>query len=328
MKHIKLHSFLTFVKRESALDIHGLEGEIWTVKGKGAHKLLDLKPYLNGFYNLEEAAKLSGVPLIFTEKIINYLKNLNLVVEIEGMPDPLFVETEERKKQQIFLERYIRTSPSTSIIESISMASVSIVGNEDETLESIVECLQHIDIHNVEIVKDIEKVKENTTIVIVVDFAQGPLLFKKANKILSQRKIPWLRVSTFNDVLSIGPLFIPGETACYKCYEMRFLGNSISPEHHIPLYNDQFQNGYGPAEKTIGSLKFILQGYVSLEVYKFLTQKIPCEVVGNEYTINLSTLESELNPLLKVPMCEQCSNKRAPLESLFINDKFERGKVY
>lgn len=99
---------------------------------------------------------------------------------------------------------------------------------------------------------DMESLIENSDLLVVSSSFKDNYLFNLVNKICIEKSKKWLRVLLDGQCCEVGPLFIPGETCCYSCMDMREMSN-MSEETHIfdnILRNMDFHNEQ--LKRTIG----------------------------------------------------------------------------
>jgi bacteriocin biosynthesis cyclodehydratase domain-containing protein len=107
----------------------------------------------------------------------------------------------------------------------------------------------------------------------------------------------------------VGPLVVPGETACFECMTQRWNSNLGGSESRWEVHGFDGQDvvGFHPALATT------LGAVAAFELTKFYGIRMPFSVVGRLIEINLMTMEMNSHKVLKVPRCPSCSplNARA-----------------
>lgn len=157
---------------------------------------------------------------------------------------------------------------------------------------------------DVEAIEDVLEMKENCSLVIVSADNFSPSFHEELNKVCLERGITWTSCRTFGFEIDIGPTVIPGETPCYKCFDLRRKGNINFYDEYILLENYLKAN-----EFYIGNLNIdIGAGFAALEVLKILTNFTDPATYANIFSFNLLTFESRLHPILKLPRCPHCGS--------------------
>lgn len=120
----------------------------------------------------------------------------------------------------------------------------------------------------------------------------------KFNTIALKEGLKWIPISISYSLARIGPLFIPNETACYKCLDLRMSAASI------------------PALKETGKildLAFSLAcKMLAIEVLKLYSKSSPSlksNLINQLFDVNLLNLSGELSKIYYVPTCPECGVK-------------------
>jgi bacteriocin biosynthesis cyclodehydratase domain-containing protein len=117
---------------------------------------------------------------------------------------------------------------------------------------------------------------------------------------------PWLLVLPFNGrFASVGPLFVPGETCCYRCFTRRRASALPDPDDFLALE-------LAPAAYPLGrSLAAALGGLAATVVARWLARR-DGSVAGAFFALELDGgLRLTRHRVLRVPRCEACSPARA-----------------
>jgi|GEM_PF-2411367 len=312
----KLMPFLRFVRQGNCLRVHAPDESVWEATGKSVDDLVRLAPYLDGLHSPSEAAEVAGLGEDLVRQIVNYLSELGLVVDVPDV-DPSVLELLSQPGMAAQAEFLSSGNPTAGpeAMQRLMSATVMVIGQSSWT-STIVSGLRSSGVGSVD---SSTAVPENTlsdlNLLVVVDDGHESANLRQVDSLCRQRRIPWLRVSPEQSELSIGPLFVPEETACYRCYEARRFTNVPQPEYGVALVRDRLP--VSTASRTpYGAAGFLVSGLVALATVKFLAGSIPCEFIGQEYTLNVLTLESDLRPLLAVPTCPTCVASRRPPEAL------------
>ncbi len=131
-------------------------------------------------------------------------------------------------------------------------------------------------------------------------------IFPLLNSAALKTKKSWLAGHIDRDTAVVGPLFVPGETACFNCLELR-------EENHLPNLADynQFRALVRETPVTLRSsaapfsIAFLVQALISESVRWTSRLALPATYQTLVET-SLSTLESAKHNLLKVPLCNVC----------------------
>ena len=103
----------------------------------------------------------------------------------------------------------------------------------------------------------------------------------------------------------VGPLVVPGETACYECLRQRQNAHMNDPEvqraSETITSTDRKVVGFHP------SMASILGDIAAFELTKLYSDVLPLRNVGTQIEVNLLTSKMIKRKVLKVPRCAVCS---------------------
>ena len=120
--------------------------------------------------------------------------------------------------------------------------------------------------------------------------------------------LPWLNLVATGHTAWIGPLFIPGQTACWQCFQSRLNSNRRYRLH--PSGTDkkvQHTTIIQPAAPPPIFVQQIVAGLVTIEVLRFLFGHEPCQSIGRLITLSLTELTRNHETVLRLPDCPSCS---------------------
>ncbi len=153
------------------------------------------------------------------------------------------------------------------------------------------------------------------------------------NQACVERGIPWVAAYLSAVEAVIGPMVVPGETACYECYHLRRQSNQdrLEERQTVEQYLEQHRAERSPFGQ-LSPLPSIAGGLVSLEALRQLAGFAQPSTYDAFLRVDLITLEAELHPILKLPRCPICGPlRRSPLVGLWSEElKHERhsGRVW
>lgn len=137
---------------------------------------------------------------------------------------------------------------------------------------------------------------------LVVAVGLPPTELAALNRDLHGRRVPWLPVGCFDGRLAeIGPLVVPGETACAECVRIRRRSTSGCAADHLTLA------AVGPAAVTPPALATLVAALAADLAVRWLGIADPT-VPGALTTVTLDPGPTiARRPLLRVPRCPVCS---------------------
>ncbi len=147
----------------------------------------------------------------------------------------------------------------------------------------------------------------STDILVAVSESGDTDILRDLNRHCIERNVGFLPVVLQDLIGFVGPLIIPGETACYECFVARQAGNLSPRSDHrgsSPTISTRPVVGFHPCMATI------LGDLAAFELTKFLGGFLPEPRVGALIEFKLLTMELLVRKPLKVPRCAVCSPLR------------------
>jgi bacteriocin biosynthesis cyclodehydratase domain-containing protein len=133
----------------------------------------------------------------------------------------------------------------------------------------------------------------------------GQHLMREWNQFSFERKVHFLPVVLQDFIGYVGPLVVPGETACYECVRARQNANMRDPQNmraaEYVASEGQHAVGYHP------SMASVLGDFAAIELTKFYSGVLPLWRVGTMIEINLIIPRVDARKVLKIPRCPVCS---------------------
>jgi ribosomal protein S12 methylthiotransferase accessory factor len=117
---------------------------------------------------------------------------------------------------------------------------------------------------------------------------------------------PWLLVKPLGTILWIGPVFRPGESACWECLAQRLRSNRKVESH---LQNKKktampFPVSHAALPATVHAAAHL----VAIEAVKWIARPEQRAPEGELVTLDLLTLETEKHTLVRRPQCPRCGD--------------------
>lgn len=128
------------------------------------------------------------------------------------------------------------------------------------------------------------------------------------NNLCIDRNIHFMPVALKNMIGYVGPMIIPGETACYACLISRQRTHSATPESERLVDNAAFDgqriSGFHP------SMSAMLGDIACFELTRFYGGALPERKAGRLLEVNLLAGTMTGRTIVKVPRCAACSPLR------------------
>jgi ribosomal protein S12 methylthiotransferase accessory factor len=143
-------------------------------------------------------------------------------------------------------------------------------------------------------------------VVLTDDYLQEKLVIFNQNAM--QTKRPWMLVKPVGTILWIGPIFYPGQTACWECLAQRLRTNR-PVETYI---QSQTQKDISTVYQTsLAALQSTLQTGLNLaatELIKWLVQGENKQLENTLVTFDTYSLKTQNHHLVQRPQCPCCSD--------------------
>jgi len=143
----------------------------------------------------------------------------------------------------------------------------------------------------------------------------GMHLLRRWNEFCVDRGIHFLPVVLQNLIGYVGPLVVPGETACFECLRARQNANFDDPEAQRAVEPAAFEGQSVVAFHP--SMASILGDLAAMELTKFYSGVIPTWRVGALVEVNLLQPSITTRNVLRIPRCSVCSplKTRSPVST-------------
>lgn len=180
-------------------------------EGSAAHTLLtQLLPLLDGTRDIEELAGSLGPPI---RPAIEHA--LGLLAEHGLLHEPPLDDIPERMRTLELVEATdVAGRTAAQLRATLHDATVGVVG--DGALAEEIGRLLHR--------SGIDAVTRdwNADLVVAAPRPSETAQLERWNETALERGVPWLQLVPFDgSIASVGPLFVPGQTACHRCFRLR-----------------------------------------------------------------------------------------------------------
>jgi bacteriocin biosynthesis cyclodehydratase domain-containing protein len=151
------------------------------------------------------------------------------------------------------------------------------------------------------------KAFDGIDLVVAGEESPGYARFDALNTVCLETGARWLHVAMAGTSARLGPTFIPFQTACYTCYDLRLRAHE--PElDGFAAYREQPNRDEG----MLAPLRSIVAAQAALEAVRLLTGFAPPTTLGRFYEIDARTPVAVGHEVLRAPRCPSCT-KRGPV---------------
>ncbi len=143
---------------------------------------------------------------------------------------------------------------------------------------------------------------EGCSLVVLCPDAFRPPAYETVNQACLDAGTPWINRRVLGLDVTVGPLVVPGQSPCYRCFDLRLLGNLTDPEErrllHQYLERGTLHTGAVPVAEGVELLV--------TECLKRLSGITTPSTLGHVVFFSLAGDEARRRPLLRIPRCPAC----------------------
>jgi bacteriocin biosynthesis cyclodehydratase domain-containing protein len=147
--------------------------------------------------------------------------------------------------------------------------------------------------------------------VLVCEDWSAPAVLSAVNSAALNHGWPWIPGRIEYGIGMIGPTVIPGQTACYRCFEMRRQANLPRPtelQGQTPIPANEAA-APGPMAAAIGSL-------LVLEAMRLICRVALPQTIGTVLTLDFFATGITSHRVLRLPNCPDCGYGRRRLPEI------------
>lgn len=276
-------------------------GSVLELEGKAATALLPhLLPLLDGTLTVDDVVARLGEPVRpAIERALDLLREHRLLTD----PLPADLGAGTRRTIELLAATDLFERPPAELLPRVAAAHVAVVGT-GPTAAEIVRQLHASGVGAVSAQAWAELPPASALALVAPDPGELPLV-REWNRLALEHGTSWLQVLPFDGLLAaVGPLFVPGETACYDCYRLRRTAN-VSP---LADSGDPPAQGCYPSAPPLDG---VLAGIAALAALRQLVLDDGA-LAGALLAIELSPgLACSRHVVYRVPRCPSCSRAGA-----------------
>ncbi len=282
------------------------------LEGKATQTLLPaLLPLLDGTRTVEEIHECIGEAIgPATAKALKLLEEKGLLTE--GPPLPLNIPTPIAKTVN-FLQSVGQEQKLTAndILRFLKEAKVGIVGT-GIVAEEIARLLRFSGVETVRRIDwPLNTQQFDLDLVVVAPQGEELYLLSEWNRFALDNLKPWMQVIPYDGrFAAVGPLYVPGETSCYKCYNLRLAAN-VDYREELSAWNQAVEERcvLPPEHHAPAQIDLILANLASFHVLCSVTSGQNFNLLNRFYAVRFDPEGFILKQhhIYRVPRCPQCS---------------------
>ncbi len=154
---------------------------------------------------------------------------------------------------------------------------------------------------------EVARAVEGADCALVCIDAPAPALLRAVNRAALKTGTPWLAGQIYGGLGVVGPTVVPGESACYQCYE-------LWRDAHLPNAREVVQYETRLSEMSAirnpraapRPLATCLAGLVALEALRLVTRQARPQTVGRFLRVQFFEPEMTYHPIIRLPGCPAC----------------------
>jgi bacteriocin biosynthesis cyclodehydratase domain-containing protein len=147
------------------------------------------------------------------------------------------------------------------------------------------------------------------------------------NRICIRQDTPWLLATIDGNRGLVGPLFVPGHTACYSCYQTLAWAATPSSVMAQRYRQHLIQRGASSFFPGLPGFAQLVAGYTSLAAVHFLLRQTSF-ALGKVVTLELNNMTVDLEEVLKLPRCPVCGTVGSPPSPPFSGEIATRHEAF
>ncbi|WP_185230306.1 TOMM precursor leader peptide-binding protein [Teredinibacter franksiae] len=206
----------------------------------------------------------------------------------------------EENDQHYFDAQGLDTGQSLSRIANTSIALNNLSGL---ALAPLRQQLQQCGFHIVEA----EQHAPSLQVVITDNYSQQAL--QQLHYKNQQQQTPWLLIKPIGRQLWVGPLFLPGENACWQCLQHRLKFRQQLSQYLIAA--DAKQTITTPPATSLTCLAPIAYGIAAAELVKSVTKPASCLLSQGLISIDTENYRQQFHTLIRRPQCPSCGDAKS-----------------
>lgn len=328
------------------LTVFPMENNTWGVQG-GEKELMRLRldeahqravefllPQLDGTRSvagIEEQAGRLGIELVTVRAVLNGMERAGVLQEAEDDLLPAG-EADRHRDQMLYFGRFSGAASGAALQDSLRTAVVDVAA-EGRLGACMVRQLEESGIGTVRTLSvdpppatngdaarrlrlDPEAIypagTEPGSLLVLALEAWDPARVEAVNRWALRTGTPWLLLQAPSiREATVGPLFVPGSTACYMCFEARLRSNwaFLAEYRAFQDYLRERRQGARPWGGLHAQFE-LTASLATLEVVRLVTGFTSPMLAGRFVSVDLFSHQTTRHEVLRVPRCPHCRPPR------------------
>jgi bacteriocin biosynthesis cyclodehydratase domain-containing protein len=154
---------------------------------------------------------------------------------------------------------------------------------------------------------ELKPVLKETDCALVCLDSPAPALLEAFNEAALQTKTVWLRGQVYRGEGIVGPVVIPGQSACYKCFELRRNAN-LSNYEEVMQFESRLKEmpQIRTDSNTLRPIAALTASLLALEALRILSGVSPPQLVAKYIRLDFRSFDFAPHRFLRLPNCPAC----------------------
>lgn len=144
---------------------------------------------------------------------------------------------------------------------------------------------------------------------VVIETDWQPRAIESFNAWAVANRQPWFLLGAWNQRVLVGPLFIPGETACHTCFRKRL----DSHRHHPGAAKafDAWRNSesvWQDPHPILPAIAELAASWAALAIFHHVSGLRPSRLAGRVMVVHPEDGRTQIEPVPRLPWCDACAN--------------------
>jgi adenylyltransferase/sulfurtransferase len=208
---------------------------------------------------------------------------------------------------------HLRVSPADPYLSAVYTSDDIGAGRAEIVRRRLEQIAPHapIEVQNAPLETDAEvaaSIGGSDFVLCCIDSGQASLVYK-LNRVCLASGTPWIACESSAAEIVVGPLVVPGRTACHLCYKMRLVAGSETPEDEFAFQSflDRRKQDDSMHRQNLVFSAGLGAQLVALEAFKQLTGVLTPATRGRIFVFDTMHLTSTPHVVLRKPWCPACS---------------------
>lgn len=286
--------------------------------GDAVPVLLDVAKLLDGSRTRDAIVRESGHA---TEDVADVIEALvaDRVLEDAAEEEKLALSPAQRARLDPQLQLFSHLSSTPSIHQGrLRDARVAVLGG-GATAEALARLIESSGVGKVErkgiedplrvVADDLRPLVRGRDHAVLALDAPYRIAFLAMNEAALAERTPWTAVMLDDLDASVGPTVFPGESACWRCYDVRTIGAHPNMERLLA-----YQARAPPPTRPLGLPGFAeaAAAFAAQAVTLTVSRAVPPPLAGRVLRISLLDMRAERHRVLRLPRCPACSPSDVP----------------